>query len=95
MSVKSIKNNDDLKTAFIRLESIFQAEEDTQEANEREMLVTLISAYEDKYYPIDDLVSHKELTVNNADRDMLMNLLENPRPANDAMKNLMGVLDEK
>ncbi|MGD9700437.1 DUF1778 domain-containing protein [Acinetobacter sp.] len=95
MSVKSIKNNDDLKTAFIRLESIFQAEEDTPEANEREMLVTLISAYEDKYYPIDDLVSHKELTVNNADRDMLMNLLENPRPANDAMKNLMGVLDEK
>lgn len=75
MSVKSIKNNDDLKTAFIRLESIFQAEEGTPEANEREMLVTLISAYEDKYYPIDDLVSYKELTVNNFDRDMLMDLL--------------------
>ncbi|WP_166172081.1 hypothetical protein [Acinetobacter sp. SA01] len=75
MSVKSIRNDDDLKTAFIRLESIFQAEEGTPEANEREMLVTLISAYEDKYYPIDDLVSYKELTVNNFDRDMLMDLL--------------------
>jgi len=25
---------------------------------------------------------------------MLMNLLENPRPANDEMKNLMSLLDE-
>lgn len=95
MSVNSMKNDDALKAAFIRLESVFLAEEGTPEADEREMLMTLISAYEDKYYPIDDLVSHKELTVNNADRDMLMNLLENPRPVNDEMKNLMGVLDEK
>ena len=35
-----------------------------------------------------------ELKVNNADRDMLMNLLENPRPANDEMKKLMSLLDE-
>ena len=33
------------------------------------------------------LKSNHELKVNNADRDMLMNLLENPRPANDEMKN--------
>ena len=38
--------------------------------------------------------SNHELKVNNADRDMLMNMLENPRPANDEMKNLMGLLDE-
>ena len=36
------------------------------------------------------LKSNHELKVNNADRDMLMNLLENPRPANDEMKNLMS-----
>ena len=40
------------------------------------------------------LKSNYELKVNNADRDMLMNLLENPRPANDEMKNLMSLLDE-
>ncbi len=40
------------------------------------------------------LKSNHELKVNNADRDMLMNMLENPRPANDEMKNLMGLLDE-
>ena len=40
------------------------------------------------------LKSNHELKVNNADRDMLMNLLENPRPANDEMKNLMGLLNE-
>ena len=40
------------------------------------------------------LQSNHELKVNNADRDMLMNLLENPRPANDEMKNLMSLLDE-
>ncbi|MEQ1450464.1 DUF1778 domain-containing protein [Acinetobacter lwoffii] len=40
------------------------------------------------------LKSNHELKVNNADCDMLMNLLENPRPANDEMKNLMSLLDE-
>ena len=40
------------------------------------------------------LKSNHELKVNNADRDMLMNILENPRPANDEMKNLMSLLDE-
>ena len=40
------------------------------------------------------LKSNHELKVNNADRDMLMNLLENPRPANDEMKKLMSLLDE-
>ncbi|ENU79258.1 hypothetical protein F975_02899 [Acinetobacter sp. ANC 3789] len=40
------------------------------------------------------LKSNHELKVNNADRDMLMNLLENPRPANDEMKKLMGLLNE-
>ena len=40
------------------------------------------------------LKSNYELKVNNADRDMLMNMLENPRPANDEMKNLMSLLDE-
>ena len=42
----------------------------------------------------DLLKSNHELKVNNAGRDMLMNLIENPRPANDEMKKLMSLLDE-
>ena len=52
MDIKSIRNDDDLTNAFIRLESIFQADEGTHEAEEMEILVNLIEAYEDKYYPI-------------------------------------------
>ena len=37
--------------AFLRLESIFQAEESSPEAGEMEVLVTLIEAYEEKRYP--------------------------------------------
>ena len=52
MNIKPIKNDDDLRIAFKRLELIFQAHEGTQEADEMEVLVTLIEAYEHKYYPI-------------------------------------------
>lgn len=52
MTIKPIHNDDDLTAAFIRLESIFQAADSTDKADEREVLVTLIEAYENKYYPI-------------------------------------------
>jgi HTH-type transcriptional regulator/antitoxin HigA len=50
MNIKPIRNDDDLKVVFRRLESIFQAEEQTPEADERDVLVTLVEAYESKYY---------------------------------------------
>ena len=52
MNIKPIRNDDDLNAAFVRVESIFQAEEGTAEADEMEILVTLIEAYENKHYPI-------------------------------------------
>ena len=52
MNIKPIRNDDDLRTAFRHLETVFQAEEGTPEADEMEMLVTLIEAYENRYYPI-------------------------------------------
>lgn len=52
MNIQPIGNDDDLTNAFIRLESIFQADKGTPEAEEMEILVTLIESYEDKYYPI-------------------------------------------
>lgn len=52
MNIKPIRSDADLQAAFHRLEAIFQAEEGTPEADEMEVLVTLIEAYEEKHYPI-------------------------------------------
>lgn len=52
MNIKPIRNDDDLRAAFQRLEAIFQAEEGTPEADEREIWVALIEAYENQHYPI-------------------------------------------
>lgn len=52
MSIRPIHCDEDLRAAFRRLEAIFQAEEGTPEADEMEILVTLIEAYENKHYPI-------------------------------------------
>ncbi|MFU8789502.1 MAG: hypothetical protein ACNA7G_10760 [Methylobacter sp.] len=41
MNIKPIRNDDELKAAFQRLEIIFQAEPDTAEADEMEVLVIL------------------------------------------------------
>ena len=50
MTIKPIRNDDDLTSAFRRLEAIFQAEEQTPEAAERDVLVTVVEAYENKHY---------------------------------------------
>lgn len=52
MNIKPIRNDDDLRDAFKRLEKVFQAKEGTPAADEMEILVTLIEAYENKHYPI-------------------------------------------
>lgn len=52
MHIEPIKSDDDLSAAFLRLEPIFQAQEGTPEADERDVLVTLIEAYEQKHYAI-------------------------------------------
>ena len=53
MNIKPIRSDEDLTNAFKRLETIFQAEAGTPEADEMEVLVTLIEVYENKYYPIE------------------------------------------
>jgi len=52
VNIKPIRNDDDLRAAFQRLEAIFQAKAGTPEADEMEVLVTLIEVYENKHYPI-------------------------------------------
>jgi HTH-type transcriptional regulator/antitoxin HigA len=52
MTIKPIRNDEDLRAAFERLETIFQAPEGSPEADEMEVLVTLVEAYENRHYPI-------------------------------------------
>ena len=52
MNIKPIRNDKDLRAAFKRLELVYQAQEGTAEADEMEILVTLIEAYEHKHFPI-------------------------------------------
>lgn len=52
MNIKPIRNDDDLRSAFRQLERVYQAAEGTPEADEMEILVTLIGAYEDKHFPV-------------------------------------------
>lgn len=52
MNIKPIRNDDDLNAAFKRLDLVFQAQQGTLAADEMEILVTLIEAYENKHYPI-------------------------------------------
>ena len=49
MNIRPIRNDDDLQHGFARLTDIFQANEGTADADEREVLVTLIEAYEARH----------------------------------------------
>ena len=52
MTIKPIRNDDDLKRVFRRLEKVFQADEGTAQADEREVLVTLVEAYENRHHDL-------------------------------------------
>ena len=52
MTIKPIRNDDNLRAAFKQLELVFQAPAGSEQADERDVLVTLIEAYEQKHYPI-------------------------------------------
>lgn len=55
MNIKPIRNDDDMRAAFKRLELVYQAQDGTPEADEMEILVTLIEAYERKHFPIGEV----------------------------------------
>ena len=52
MSIKPIRNDDDLRAAFTRLEIVFQAPEGSPEADEMEVLVAPVESYENRHCPI-------------------------------------------
>ena len=50
MTIEPIRTDADLRAVFRRLEGIYQADEGTPQADERDVLVTLIEAYENRHY---------------------------------------------
>lgn len=52
MNIKAIRNEADLQEALKRLEPVYQAEAGTPEADDMEMLVALIEAYEQEHYAL-------------------------------------------
>ena len=52
MGIRAIKTEADYKIALDRLKSIFQADSDTPNGDEAEVLSILIEKYEDERYPI-------------------------------------------
>ncbi len=53
MNIQPIKTEKDYRTALKRLEVIFDAEIDTKESDEADVLGLLIDDYEMKHYPIE------------------------------------------
>ena len=52
MNIKPIKTEENYQQALERIETLWGAEQDTPEGDELDILITLVSAYEDKHYPI-------------------------------------------
>jgi HTH-type transcriptional regulator / antitoxin HigA len=52
-TIKPIRTEDDYEAALLQIESLMDAEADTPEADELEVLATLVELYEEKHFPID------------------------------------------
>lgn len=53
MQIKPIKNKADHIAALARIDQLWEAESDTPEGDELEVLATLVNAFEEKYFPIE------------------------------------------
>lgn len=53
MKIKPIKTEADYEAALERIEALFDAKPNTAKGDELEILITLVTAYEDEHYKID------------------------------------------
>ena len=53
MKIKPIKTEEDYESALERINALFDAKPNTPKGDELEVLITLVSAYEDEHYKID------------------------------------------
>jgi HTH-type transcriptional regulator/antitoxin HigA len=52
MISRLIKNDEDYKKALSRIEELMDAQPDTPEMDELELMTALVEMYEDRHYPI-------------------------------------------
>ena len=52
MNIKAVKTEKDYKNALKRIEELFDSKFNTPEGDELDILVTLVSRYEETHYPI-------------------------------------------
>jgi HTH-type transcriptional regulator / antitoxin HigA len=52
-TIKPIRTEEDYEAALLRIEALMDAEADTPESDELEVLATLVELYEEKHFPID------------------------------------------
>ncbi|MEN7551292.1 hypothetical protein AAG747_25465 [Rapidithrix thailandica] len=52
MKIEILKTREDYENAIRRLEDVFDAPDDTPEADEAALLILLIEDYEDRYLPV-------------------------------------------
>ena len=71
--IKPIKTEADYQTALQRARALMSSQPNTPEADELEVLATLIELYEDKYFPIDlpDPIAAIEFRLEQSDRSVL------------------------
>jgi len=77
--IKSVRNDDDLHAAFNQLQLVFQAPEGTPQADEREVLVTLIEAYQQRHYPVDSAEPTEAIKFRMEPQNLTPKDLERPR----------------
>jgi HTH-type transcriptional regulator / antitoxin HigA len=53
MNIKPIRTEEDYETALGRIEEIFDAEPDTPDGEELEILAALVEVYEKKHFPVE------------------------------------------
>ena len=54
MKIKPIKSGRDYRRMLARIETLMDAQPDSREQDELEILATLVEAYEGKHFPIPD-----------------------------------------
>lgn len=52
MDIRPVKTNDDYEQALLRIDALMNAEPDTDEGAELDVLVTLVEAFENEHFPI-------------------------------------------
>jgi len=79
MDIKPIKTEQDYEATLARVEALFSAKPNTPEGDELEILVTLVSAYEDTHFKIDApdpvaAIEHMMEARGMSDKDMVQYL---------------------